>query len=95
MISINIYFLSLLADIIGKESILVSIDDKSTIKDLLGKLSAIFGKNFQENILESTNSLSKYIIIVLNGKDIRIFQDLNTIIHDGDEISFLPAIAGG
>ncbi|MFW9972853.1 MAG: MoaD/ThiS family protein, partial [Candidatus Odinarchaeota archaeon] len=59
------------------------------------RLSSLIGKNFEENIFSTKGRLSKYIIIGINGKDIRNFDGLDTIIKDGDEISFLPAIAGG
>lgn len=95
MILIKASFLSLLVDIIGKEEISLSFDNTLTIKDLLMRLSSLFGKDFEENIFSAEGKLSKYIILVLNGKDIRKYDGLNTIIKDGDEISFLPAIAGG
>jgi len=95
MIDIKIAFLSLLADITGKDAIILSIDEKSNIKDIIKKLNLKFGKEFENTILNSPDVLSKYIILILNGKDIRSFDGLDTIIHQGDEISFLPAIAGG
>jgi len=95
LILIKASFLSLLVDIIGKEEISLSFDNTLTIKDLLMRLSSLFGKDFEENIFSAEGKLSKYIILVLNGKDIRKYDGLNTIIKDGDEISFLPAIAGG
>ena len=95
MIHIKASFLSLLVDIIGKEEISLSFDNTLTIKDVLMSLSSLFGKDFEENIFSPEGKLSKYIILGLNGKDIRKFEGLNTIIRDGDEISFLPAIAGG
>ena len=95
MINIKILFYSLLIDIVGKEEISVSFDNPLTIKDVLVRLSSMIGKEFEENIFSVKSSLSKYIIIGINGKDIRKFDGLDTIIKDGDEISFLPAIAGG
>ncbi|MHA2431026.1 MAG: MoaD/ThiS family protein [Promethearchaeota archaeon] len=95
MIDIKIAFLSLLADITGKDAIILSIDENSNIKDIIKKLNLKFGKEFENTILNSPDVLSKYIILILNGKDIRSFDGLDTIIHQGDEISFLPAIAGG
>jgi molybdopterin synthase sulfur carrier subunit len=95
LINIKASFLSLLVDIIGKEEISLSFDNTVLIKDVLTRLSSLFGKDFEENIFSSEGKLSKYIILGLNGKDIRKFEGLNTIIQDGDEISFLPAIAGG
>ncbi|MFX0020323.1 MAG: MoaD/ThiS family protein [Promethearchaeota archaeon] len=95
MIDVKIAFLSLLADITGKGVIVLSIDENSRIKDVIKKLNLKFGKEFEKTILNSPGVLSKYIILGLNGKDVRSFDGLDTIIHQGDEISFLPAIAGG
>jgi molybdopterin converting factor small subunit len=54
-----------------------------------------YGKKFENTILTPENTLSKYIILSLNGKDIRSTNYLDIHIHDGDEITLLPAIAGG
>ena len=59
------------------------------------KLRSKLGKNFEESIFNIKDKLNKYIILGLNGQDIRKFDGLDTIINDGDELSFLPAIAGG
>lgn len=95
MMNVTISFLSLLSEYFGKELISLSIDENSTIKDLFKRLNIRLGSTFKKKILENPDSLNKYILIGLNGKDIRLLQDLKTILHDGDEISFLPAIAGG
>lgn len=95
MVKITISFLSLLVDITKKEKIVLSIEENSTIKDALNILFMKFGKDLKETILISSNILNKYIILGLNDKDIRSLGNLNTILKEGDEISFLPAIAGG
>ena len=95
MLEIKISFLSLLEDLIGIENTTILIDNSSTIKDVLKQLVEKFGKKFEKSIMSSPNILSKYIILSLNGKDIRSFEYLNTYLHEGDEITFLPAIAGG
>jgi len=93
--SVKISFLSLLVDIIGKDQINLSIYGNSTIREILVRLRLLIGKNFEENIFNIKGILNKYIILGLNGKDIRKFDGLDTIIKAGDELSFLPAIAGG
>ncbi len=95
MINIKVSFLSLLADITGFKDIIMPINENSTIKDVLSSLILNYGSDFEKFILRSPDNLNKYVILGLNGKDIRSFDNLNTIIKDGDEISFLPAIAGG
>lgn len=95
MFELKVNFLSLLEDLIGFDSVNIILDENSTVKDMLEKLTQKFGMKFQKNILNSTNELNKYIILGINGKDIRSLDNLNTIIGENDDISFLPAIAGG
>jgi MoaD family protein len=95
MIDIKISFLSLLADITKTKELNISVQDKSTIKEILESLFSKFGKDFKRKILDSPDSLNKYIILGLNGKDIRTLKNLDTIVNHHDEILLLPAIAGG
>ena len=95
MLTIKISFLSLLKDITGQEETTLSIEENSSIRDILKQLVIKFGEKFEKIIFNFTENLSKYIIISLNGEDIRSFENLNTFLHDRDEIILLPAIAGG
>ncbi|MBY9003041.1 MAG: MoaD/ThiS family protein [Candidatus Lokiarchaeota archaeon] len=95
MIDVKIYFLSLLADITNIKELNLSIQVNSTIKEILKILISKFGKDFERKILDSPDSISKYIILGLNGKDIRTLENLDTIVNQHDEILLLPAIAGG
>lgn len=95
LFNIKILFLSLLVDIIGREEISLSIEERSTIRDVLKQLVKMFGKDFENTIFKSPDEISKYIILSLNRKDIRSIDNLNTLLHEGDEIILLPAIAGG
>lgn len=95
MVNVKVSFLSLLVDIIGKEEITLSVNENLKVKEILENLKLPLGKAFEEKIFDTEGKLSKYIILGLNGKDIRSFKGLDTIIKEGDEISFLPAIAGG
>lgn len=95
MSNIKIFFLSLLEDITGVNEITLNIENNSTIKDVLKLLTSEFGKEFKITIFENPDTLSKYIIISLNGRDIRSLKNLDSNLHDGDEVALLPAIAGG
>lgn len=92
---IKILFLSLLEDITGLNEISLNLNENSTVRDIIKELITNFGVEFENTILVSTGILSKYILLSLNGKDIRHYNNLDTILQDGDEIIFLPAIAGG
>lgn len=95
MINVKIKFISLLADYTDEKELIVSTSEKSSIKDVIQKLVLKYGENFKKVILNSQDLLNKYIILGLNGEDIRNFQGLDTSLQAGDEIAFLPAIAGG
>jgi molybdopterin converting factor small subunit len=95
MIDIKINFLSLLADITKIKEFNLSVQEKTTIREVLDTLISKFGDEFKRTVLKSPDSLSKYIILGLNGKDIRTLNYLETIVNHHDEILLLPAIAGG
>lgn len=95
MLNVKIIFLSVLVDITQIEELTLPIDDGSNIKNILEQLSSKFGKKFEDLIFKASENLSKYVIVTINGKDIRTLDGLNTKIQLDDEISFIPAIAGG
>ncbi|MFX1320477.1 MAG: MoaD/ThiS family protein [Promethearchaeota archaeon] len=95
MINIKILFFSLLADKFGKDEFTLNVEHVITLRDLLNQLSSLLGREFEEMNIVSEDKLNKYVIIGLNGRDIRQFNGLDTIIKDNDVLSFLPAIAGG
>lgn len=46
-------------------------------------------------MLDDKGELRKFVNIYLNGEDIRFAEGTETAVKDGDEISIVPAIAGG
>ena len=95
MLTVKIAFLSLLSDITQIDELSLNIDDGSIIRNVLEQLSLKFGDKFEEMIYKNSKDLSKYVLITINGKDIRSLDGLDTKIQQNDEISFIPAIAGG
>jgi len=95
MIDVKIMFLSLLTDITEVEELNLPIKEDVNIRTILEQLTGKFGSKFEEMIFKSSKDLSKYVIITVNGKDIRTLDGLSTKIQLDDEISFIPAIAGG
>ena len=50
---------------------------------------------FKERLLDEEGELRYFVNIYVNGEDIRFDQGLNTAIKSGDEVSIVPAVAGG
>ncbi len=49
----------------------------------------------KERICEEDGKLRRFVNIYLNDEDIRFMDNMNTGLKDGDEVSIIPAIAGG
>jgi len=48
-----------------------------------------------DRLLDDHGELRRFVNIYLNGDDIRFLNQLNSTVKDGDDISIVPAIAGG
>ena len=68
--------------------------DGSNITEILNNLESQFA-GIKERICESDGTTRRFINIYLNEDDIRFLDGEKTTVKDGDEISIIPAIAGG
>ena len=49
----------------------------------------------RERLLDESGNIRRFVNIFVNEEDIRFQEGLGTAVNDGDEISIVPAIAGG
>jgi sulfur-carrier protein len=49
----------------------------------------------RERICEADGSVRRFVNLYINGDDIRFLENLSSSVKDGDEVSIVPAIAGG
>jgi sulfur-carrier protein len=49
----------------------------------------------RERICDESGAVRRFVNIFVNGEDIRFLQNLDTAVKAGDEVSVVPAIAGG
>lgn len=49
----------------------------------------------QERLLDEQGGVRRFVNVYVNEEDIRFLQNQQTPTKDGDEISIIPAIAGG
>jgi molybdopterin synthase sulfur carrier subunit len=50
---------------------------------------------FKERLLDENGDLRYFVNIYLNGEDVRFLRGLDTSTNSGDEVSIVPAVAGG
>jgi molybdopterin synthase sulfur carrier subunit len=75
----------------GKDEIYV---EAKTLKELIEKLAEI-NPEIKTRILDENGEVRRFINIYINNEDIRFLKGINSELKDGDEISIIPAIAGG
>jgi len=64
----------------------------------VGELLADLEKNFpgiKARICDDAGAVRRFVNIFVKDEDIRFLQNLETPVKDGDEVSIVPAIAGG
>lgn len=68
--------------------------DAATVDQLVDKLDAQF-PGFGGRLRDESGALRRFINIYVNDEDIRFLQNKDTELKDGDNVSIVPAIAGG
>ncbi|MBE7558537.1 MoaD family protein [bacterium] len=68
--------------------------DGGTIAELLADLDNRF-PGFRQRVYDETGRLRRFLNVYVNQEDIRFLSGETTPIKDGDEVSIVPAVAGG
>ena len=68
--------------------------DGASIAEVIEDLEAKH-PGFKDRICEADGSVRRFVNLYVNGDDIRFLDNLGSAVKDGDEVSIVPAIAGG
>jgi molybdopterin synthase sulfur carrier subunit len=68
--------------------------DAASLSDLVATLENDF-PGMRERLCDDTGELRRFVNIYVNGEDVRFLQGLGTTLKAGDEVSIVPAVAGG
>lgn len=63
---------------------------RAVIDDIEGKYPG-----FRAQVMDEDGQLHRFVNIYLNDEDIRYLGGAETALKDGDQVSILPALAGG
>ena len=75
----------------GKEDVEVG---GATVRDLLEALEGAH-PGIKERICDDSGAVRRFVNVFVADEDIRFLEELDTPVKDADEISIIPAIAGG
>jgi molybdopterin synthase sulfur carrier subunit len=66
----------------------------ATVGELIADLEAKY-PGIKERICDDAGQVRRFVNIFVREEDIRFLQNLDTPVKDADEVSIVPAIAGG
>lgn len=75
----------------GQEEVRVAGD---TVEQVLTALEQS-APGIRERIFDDAGKVRRFVNIFVGDEDIRFLDNLKTVVKDGDELSIVPAIAGG
>ncbi|MGD0424061.1 MAG: MoaD/ThiS family protein [Candidatus Bathyarchaeia archaeon] len=71
------------------------LEDSSTVADALNAIAELGGGELRKQIIDENGTPHKYIIVVLNGKQIAVQNTNSETLNDGDILDLLPPARGG
>ncbi len=96
MANVRVLFHSVLSELTGARTLEHNIGESGTVQDLLETFSERYGEEFKDRVFDpKTGGLRRFIIVTVNGRDIRHLNRLETGLRNGDEVAILPVVAGG
>ena len=75
----------------GQDKVLV---EGSTLSDVVVSLEAQF-PGFRERLCDDQGEIRNFVNVYINGEDVRFQKGMDSATKEGDEISIVPAVAGG
>jgi molybdopterin synthase sulfur carrier subunit len=66
----------------------------SSLGECIGTLEGRF-PGLKERLCDEQGQLRRFVNVYINGEDVRFLSGLATPLKQGDEISIVPAVAGG
>ncbi len=58
------------------------------------QLEAAF-PGMKDRLCDEDGELRRFVNVYVNGEDVRFLDGIETALKDGDEVSIIPAVAGG
>lgn len=68
--------------------------EASTIKELVENLDKLY-PGIKDRICDESGKIRRFINFYVNDEDVRFLKGDATVLKDNDQVSIIPAIAGG
>ncbi len=68
--------------------------DGDTLGQIIEAMDSTY-PGFKDRLVDEDGEIRYFVNIYLNGEDVRFLQGMDTTTKTGDELSIVPAVAGG
>ena len=68
--------------------------DGGSLLEIISRLDQEY-PGLKERICDESGELRRFVNLYINGEDVRFLSGLETPVKAGDEVSVVPAVAGG
>jgi len=92
---VQVKFFTTLREITGKKEEEIESSSTITVKELLTRLSKKYSREFMDYLYDEKGDIRTHIQILINGRDIDVFQGLETKLKEGDTVAIFPPVGGG
>lgn len=72
----------------------VTADGGGSLLEIISRLDQEY-PGLKERICDENGELRRFVNLYINGEDVRFLSGLETPVKAGDEVSIVPAVAGG
>lgn len=66
----------------------------ASLTELVADLEARY-PGIAERVVDESGELRRFVNVFVNGEDVRFLDGMATPVSEGDEVSIVPAVAGG
>jgi molybdopterin synthase sulfur carrier subunit len=96
LMAINVKFFATFRDLLGLKELELETKPGENLKliDLLERLFQKFGEKFRSKIFEN-GDIRPQVNIMINGRNIKFLNRINSLVKDGDIVAIFPPVAGG
>jgi MoaD family protein len=91
MAEVRVRFYGSFRNITGKEMDSIQLD-QATLEGLVQAIETAYGQGFTQVLRDPQQKLSPGMMVLVNGKQ---FTGWQTLLSEGDDVTFMSAIAGG
>jgi len=91
--AVKVLIPSTLRTLTGNETT-IQMEAEGTVSDMLNRLDTQF-PGIGERLRDETGEIRRFVNIYVNGDDVRFLDGSATQLKSGDELSIVPAMAGG